>query len=338
MPKIKTNTYFCKDAYNRSGVLPEVCWWNFQWSFIQGGNVRIALFHLLLFLWVTLWMAGAAQAEIVLLLSDNKPSVINVAQSLQNVAGVRLEVFNLGGDRSRAVEMVTAIQSTSAQQVVAVGLLAAQVARQYLSSRQVVFCQVLNYEDYDLVTSWMKGVSAIPSMQIQFRVWKTLDPGLKRVGVISSRQMRESIDGAAAAARLNDIELVRFEVASDREIMAALRQMSSQIQGLWLAPDSRVLSAAIIREMVTYASRQDIHVLAFSQTLLKEGALLSGTPDNEDIARAVIARLKQAQGMKTIPGDALMPLSSATMSINSKISERQGLTISEKLREFANVE
>ena len=298
---------------------------------------RAALLRFLL-AWVLIWIYGVAQADIVLLLSDNKPSVMGVAQSLQAAAGSRLEVFNLGGDRSRGAETAAAIQASASQQVVAVGLLAAQVARQYLSSRQVVFCQVLNYEDFDLTTPWMKGVSAIPSMQKQFRVWKMLDPGLKRVGVIASRQMKGAIEEAAAVARLYNIELIRYEVVSDREVMSVMRQAGSQIQGLWLAPDSRVLSAAVIREMVSFASREDIHVLAFSPVLLREGALLSGTPDNDDIARMVLSRLKQAQGMQAMPGDAILPLSSANITINGKLAERLGLTITDKIREMANVE
>lgn len=304
---------------------------------IKSAYLQAALLRIL-FAWIVVCMAGAAQADLVLLLSDNKPSVMGVAQALQAAAGNRVDVFNLGGDRSRAADTAAAIQASPNQQVVAVGLLAAQVARQYLSSKQVVFCQVLNYEDFDLTASWMKGVSAIPSMQKQFRVWKMLDPGLKRVGVIASRQMRGTIEEAAAVARNYNIELVRYEVVSDREVMSVLRQASNQIQGLWLAPDSRVLSAAVVREMVSYASRQDIHVLAFSPILLREGALLSATPDNDDIARAVLARFKQAQEVQTIPGDAIIPLSSANITINVRLAERLGLTISEKIREIANVE
>lgn len=291
-----------------------------------------------LFAWVFALQVGAAHADVILLLSDNKPSVMGVAQAVQAALGNRAEVFNLGGDRSGAAEKAALAQASPKHQVVAVGLLAAQTARQYLSSKQVIFCQVLNYEDFDLITPWMKGVSAIPSMQKQFQVWKALSPGLKRVGVIASRQMRETIEDAAVAARASNIELVQLEVGSDREVMPALRRSADQIQGLWLAPDSRVLSSAVILEMVTYASRQNIQMLSFSPVLLREGALLSGTSDTTEIARLVLARLKQAQGMKAIPGDPVAPLSSANISINGNLAARLGLTLTDKLREMANVE
>lgn len=291
-----------------------------------------------LLVWAIACLVGVAHADVVLLLSDNKPSVLGVAQAVQAEVGNRAEVFHLGGDRNRAAETAAAIQASSRQQVIAVGLLAAQVARQYLSSKQVIFCQVLNYEDFDLTTSWMKGVSAIPSMHKQFRVWKALDPGLKRVGVIASRQMRDAIAEATAAARSSNIELHHYEVGSDREVMSALRQATDHIQGLWLAPDSRVLNTTVIREMMSHASRQDIQILAFSPMLLREGALLSGTPDYAEIARLVLARAKQAQGMQAIPGAPVMPLSSANIGLNGKLAVRLGLTVTDKIREMVNVE
>lgn len=283
-------------------------------------------------------LTGGAHADVVLLLSDNKPSVMGVAQAVQAALGNRAEVFNLAGDRSRAAETAAAIQASSNHQVIAVGLLAAQVARQQLASKQVVFCQVLNYEDFNLTTSWMKGVSAIPSMSNPFRVWKMLDPGLKRVGVIASRQMRETIESAALVARSNNIELVPFEVGSDREVMAALRDVSGRIQGLWLVPDSRVLSAAVIREMMSHASRYDIQILAFSPTLLREGALLSNAPDNAEIARLVLSRLKQARGGRDVPGESVLSPAGANVSVNGKLAERLGLAITDKIRDMANVE
>jgi ABC-type uncharacterized transport system substrate-binding protein len=293
--------------------------------------------HFLLALLLALQI-GAARADVILLLSDSKPSVIGVAQAIQAALGNRAELINLDGERRGAAEKAALALASPRQQVVAVGLLAAQTARRYLYSKQVIFCQVLNHEDFDLTTSWMKGVSAIPSVQKQFQVWKTLSPGLRRVGVVASRQMHETIENAALAARGSSIELIHLEVGSDREVMPALRRAADQIQGLWLAPDSRVLSSSVILEMVSYASRQNIQILGFSPLLLREGALLSGTSDNAEIARLVLARLRQAQGMKTIPGEPVAPLSSANISVNGNLAARLGLTLSDRIREMSSVE
>lgn len=290
----------------------------------------IALFLLL--------AAHSAQADLILLLSDNKPSITRMAQSIQAIYEGKVQTYNLAGDRNQAGEVINAIKNSDSHQVVAIGLLAAQLARENLSSKQVVFSHILSYEESLLVTPWMKGVSALPSHYKQFNVWKKLNPSLKRVAVITSRRMRNDVWLATEAAISAEVELIHTEVSSDREVMQALKRISGQIQGLWLAPDSYILSADLIREIMAYTLRENIQVLAFSPALLREGALLSGTIDVSEAARLVLDRLQQSQGKKNIPGEAELPLSNAIISINGKAAERYGLTISNKLREITHVE
>lgn len=292
-------------------------------------------------LWlVILWLMGAsaAQADVILLLSDDKPSILGVAQAIQSQYSGKTEVYSLNGQTSRIGDVVNAIQSSEKPSVVAIGLLAAQTAKQRLAGKLVVFSQVLNYEEADLVSPWMKGVSAMPSISRQFRTWKTLDPTLKRVGVIMSRPMREALADAQAAARQNGIELIEAIAGSDREALFALRQMAGKIQGLWIVPDSTILSAGTIREMVTVSVKHDIQVLSFSPALLRDGALLAATPDFADIARQVLGRLRQATAGGTIPGEGVIPLTSAILTINSRAAERFNLTISDRLRDSIRVE
>jgi ABC-type uncharacterized transport system substrate-binding protein len=282
--------------------------------------------------------SGPARADLVVLLSDNKPSITEVAQAIQASYRGKIESYNLGGDPNRAGEVAAAIQSSVNQQVIAIGLLAAQTARRGFSSKQVVFCQVLNYEESDLVTPWMKGVSAIPSLQRQFRVWKMLDPSLRRIGVITGKDMGNVMAQARRAAQSNQLVLTHIEVGSDREFRVAGGRLAGQVQGLWLAPDSTVLSATAIRDVMSYSALRDIQVLVFSRSLLREGGLLSATADPAEIASLALGRLQQSQGMQGIVGDAVVPLSSAAVTVNAKAASRLGLALSAALRKNANIE
>lgn len=282
--------------------------------------------------------AGIARADVILLLSDDRPSTTGVAQAIQRVYKGRTELYNLLGDPGRAVPVAEAIRVSRHQQVVAIGLLAAQTARQELSSRQVVFCQVLSYERFDLVAPWMKGVSAIPSLPRQFRAWKLLDPGLRRIGVLTGPNMDGLIAEARAAAQENKLELVHVMIQSDRQMPFVLRELAGSIQGLWLAPDSSILSLGAIRETLYYAARQNIEVLTFSPSLLNEGGLLSATADAADIARLVVSRLKAAEGARAIPGEDVLPLRSAVIAVNPKAAEKFGLKMPTKILESTDGE
>lgn len=292
-----------------------------------------------LLLLVLLLLTGAARADIVLLLSDGKPSVTGVARAIQASYNGKIEVYNLNGSRAQEGEIVQAIHDSNKRNVVAVGLLAAQVARQRLSSRQVVFCQVLNVEEFDLVTTWMKGVSGIPSLLRQFSAWKQLDPALRKIGVITGRNARYMVEEAEAAAKSNGLELEHIEVPSDRAVLFAAQDLRERkIQGLWLAPDSSILSQRAILDLMSYSVKNHLQVLAFSPALLKEGALLSATADHDEIARLVLERVRKIGGTHAVPGDAVVSLATAKIVVSGGVTERFGLTVPAKLREQADVQ
>lgn len=289
---------------------------------------------------ILLLIAGPARANMILLISDDKGAVAAVAKAVQASYVGKIELHNLGGNRSRENEIAQAIQNSPSQQVVAVGLLAAQVARQRLSAKQVVFCQVLNVEEFDLVTPWMKGVSGIPSLAKQFAAWKLLDPELRRIGMITGRHAKYMIDAAEAAARNNGLELEHIEAPSDRAVLAAAQELrEKRIQGLWLAPDSSILSQRAILELMVYSVKNNLQVLAFSPALLKEGALLAASSDIDEITRLVLERLKKiASGNTGIPGEAIVPLAGAKIVVNGSAASRFGLSVPPKLKEQPDVQ
>jgi len=284
-------------------------------------------------------LCGSARADIILLASDDKGAVAAASTALQSAYTGRIEVHNLGGSRGREDEVVRAIRASPLTKVVAVGLLAAQVARQRLDGKQVVFCQVLNVEESNLVAPWMKGVSGIPSLTRQFAAWKALDPNLRKIGLITGRHAGYMVSEAEAAAKALSLEIEHVSVSSDRAVLPALQELRERrIQGLWLAPDSSILSHRTILDLMAYSVRHHVPVLAFSPTLLKEGALLSGSADTREIAAVTLERLRKTVGTGAIPGEALAPLPGARITVSAAAAARFGLAIPAKLKEQVDVE
>jgi len=286
-----------------------------------------------------LFAAATARADIILLLSDDRAPVMGVAKAIGVAYGEKIDTYNLGGNRSRENEIVQAILGSTRRQVVAVGLLASQVARERLTSKHVVFCQVLNFEEFDLVTPWMKGVSGIPSLPRQFAAWKQLDPNLRRIGVITGKQTRYMVEEAETAARRHGIEIIHVESPSDRAVLFAAQDLvDKKVQGLWLAPDSSILSQRAILDLMAFSVKNNLQVLAFSPALLKEGALLGATPDFGEIAALVLDRLKKTSDASGVGGEAITPLTSARIVISSSAATRFGLAIPARLREQSDVQ
>jgi ABC-type uncharacterized transport system substrate-binding protein len=281
-----------------------------------------------------------ARADVIVLASDDKGAVAAATRALQAAYSGRIEMHNLGGSRARESEIVQAVQGSGVHQVVAVGLLAAQVARQRFNGKQVVFCQVLNVDEFNLVTPWMKGVSGIPSLARQFAAWKLLDPNLRRIGIITGNNARYLVEQAELAAKSLGLEIDHVAVAGDRAVLPALQELRERrIQGLWLAPDSSILTQRAILDVMAYSVKNNIEVLAFSPALLKEGALLSATADLDEIAHLILERLRRSGASpQLLAGEALTPLPGARISVSAQAASRFGLAIPPKLKEQADVQ
>ena len=284
-------------------------------------------------------LAGGARADIIVLASDDKGAVAAATAALQGAYGGKVEVHNMAGSRGRESEIVQAIKASAVSQVVAVGLLAAQVARQRLDGKQVVFCQVLNVEEFNLVAPWMKGVSGIPSLTRQFAAWKALDPGLRKIGLITGQHAGYMLSDAEAAAKPLGLEIEHVAVSSDRAVLSALQELRERrIGGLWLAPDSSILSQRAILDLMASSVKHNVPVLAFSPALLKEGALLSATADTREIASVTLERLRKSAPGSSVAGEALAPLAGARITVSAAAAARFGLAISARLKEMADVQ
>lgn len=284
-------------------------------------------------------LAANARADIIVLASDDKGAVAAATAALQGAYSGKVEVHNLGGTRGREGEIVQAIKGSSVGQVVAVGLLAAQVARQRLDGKQVVFCQVLNIEEFNLVTPWMKGVSGIPSLSRQFAAWKALDPNLRKIGLITGQHALYMVAEAEAAAKPLGLEIEHVAVSSDRAVLSALQELRERrIGGLWLAPDSTILSQRAIFSLMASTVKHNVPVLAFSPALLKEGALLSATADTREVAGIALERLRKSTPGAAVAGEPLAPLANARITVSAAAAARFGLAISARLKEMADVQ
>lgn len=296
----------------------------------------------LLFLLAVMVIAGCSTAPpkpvppkpvpgIAILMSDRSPAFVGVQREIEKRYSQRIENYYLDSNETANSAVQNKIQSSDIPLVVSIGLPAARVARG-LSGKRVVFCQVFNYEDTDLVTSWMKGVAATSPASEQFRVWKQLSPRLKKVGVITGKNLHGLMEEAQAAARENGLELVHVEVRSDKETLYAYKQMVPKIQGLWLVPDNRVLSREVIRDVMAHSVRAGKQVAVFSHQLLALGGLVSAESGYADIAEQVLERLKQAH---KDTGASITPLTRATIRINTVMAKRLNLPIPKTLRGLA---
>ncbi len=269
-------------------------------------------------------------AQVAILLSDDIPVFVSVANQLRRRLGDEHHtIHNLDGHPANTKRILEEIESTDPDQVISVGLLAAQIGRQ-LDEVPMVFCYVFNYEEHELVSPTSKGVNLLPPFAMQLEAWREFSPNLDRIGVISGPNQDALIAEIQQAAAEMEIELFSRTVHSDQEALYGFKRLTPEIQGLWLLPDNRILSPRVVREIMSYGGEHRIQIVVFGSSLLDLGALMAITTRDGDVADQILARLDHKAEDGQLTGPDMMPLTQMDLEINTDVARRLGLIPSER--------
>lgn len=238
---------------------------------------------------------------VAIVLTSNQPAYADVARELSRHFE-NYQVYDLSASDRPPVTVLRLINDAAPAAVIAIGLRAAQSSIS-MSDRPVVFSQVFNYGHHGLLKKNSRGVAALPPMDAQIAAWKEIDPTISRLGLIVGNGHEDLLEEAEVAARRHGVQLVTQVTSSDQETLYFFRRMVRDIDGFWLLPDNRVLSARVLQQMLTEAQNQRVPVSVPSDSMLSLGATVSMTSSAADIADKIagIVRSIQAGNLDRIP-------------------------------------
>lgn len=254
--------------------------------------------------------------RIAIVVTGTQPAYADVATELAGHLR-RFDLYDLSDESLPPVSVLRAINDTDTGAIIAVGLRAA-LSAVAMSDKPVVFSQVFNYQDYDLLTDSSRGVAALAPPAAQLKAWKSVDPDIKRIGTIVGEGHRDLVAEAELAAELLGVEL-RIQVThSDQETLYFFRRMIRDIDGFWLIPDNRVLSGRALRQMLAEARRLDIPVAVPNESLLEFGATISISTVASDIAETIVEVVRRIQndGIESVP--PLSPLTEVRVATRQR--------------------
>ncbi len=262
-------------------------------------------------------------ARVAILYAKDVAVYRQLATRLAKDIGARSEVFPL----TFSPEGQPAILDSDLSEygdIVAIGAAAARHASR-LPDKRLVFCQVFNYDDYGLAKPNTLGVSMLAPPARQFEAWHRLDPGVKKIAVLTGPGHAGLIAQARAAAARADLQLVHRVALTDKDMLYEFKRMVPEIDGVWLLPDERILSHRVLRELMRYSARHKKQVAVFAPQLLQLGALLSASSTEADIADQVVAALRHLDQDPPPLAFRLLPLTQADIKINSTLAQGLGL-------------
>ena len=226
-----------------------------------------------------------------IVLTNSQPAYADVARELTRHFD-DYTVYDLGKDSRPPVTVLRLINDSEPGVVIAIGLRAAQSSIA-MSDHPVVFSQVFNYKRHDLLKDNSRGIAALPPIDAQLAAWKEADPTVSRIGLILGEGHEELITEAEIAAERHGIDLVVQISHSDQETLYFFRRMIRDIDGFWLLPDNRVLSARVLQQMLADAKQQRVPVSVPSDSMLSLGAMISMTTKASDIASTIAEVVRQ---------------------------------------------
>jgi ABC-type uncharacterized transport system substrate-binding protein len=260
---------------------------------------------------------------IAIVLTNSQPAYLDVAVELANYFADHT-VYDLSNESVAPVTVLRSINDTQVAAVVAIGLRAAQSAVA-MAKAPVVFSQVFNHQDHELLASRSRGVAAIAPLALQLAAWKKIHPTLTQVGMIIGEGHDGLIAEAELAALQHDIELQVRIAHSDQETLYLFRRMIRDIDGFWLFPDNRILSARVLNQMLADANRQRVPVAGPNEAMLRMGAAISMSTVVADIAAKVAGVVRQIQAGNIDQVPAMTELSEVRVAINDQAPTRQAV-------------
>ena len=230
---------------------------------------------------------------VAIVLTSSQPAYADVARELTQ----RLKdynVYDLSAGSQPPVSVLRLINDSDPGAVVAIGLRAAR-SSVAMARKPVLFSQVFNYQDYDLLTENSRGVSALAPLEAQLDAWREIDPTIDRIGIIVGEGHEDLIADAQQAAERHDVKLNIQIAHSDQETLYLFKRMIRDIDGYWLFPDNRILSSRILQQLFDEARSRHIPVVVPNESMLKMGAAISISTVASDIADTIVKVIRQIQ-------------------------------------------
>jgi ABC-type uncharacterized transport system substrate-binding protein len=264
-------------------------------------------------------------ARVAIVLTNSLSAYTDVATELDTWLG-DYSIYDLSDRNTSPRQVFAAIAESDAQFVVAIGLQAAKVARSF-ATVPVIFSQVFNVSENDLVSEQIKGVAVLPPLDLQVEAWRQMDPKIRNIGAILGEGHEELIAEAEEAMSERGIKFHHAVARSDRETLYHFKRLIRDIDGYLLFPDNRILSREVFTEIMSDAARHRIQVAVFNESLLKHGATFSASSVNSNIADKITIALNAIVKGNLDKIASLIPLSEIRIKTNPAMVEIFGLQV-----------
>lgn len=164
----------------------------------------------------------------------------------------KIEVKNAQGDIPTLTTISQKFASDKVDLIYAIGTQTAQASKQVTSDIPVVFSAVTDPVKAKIVNDWddvggnVTGTSDIADTESQLKMFKEIDPSIKKIGIIfntSESNSEVQIETVKELAPAEGLEVITTGVSSVNEMAQSLDSLLNKVDALYILSDNMVASS-----------------------------------------------------------------------------------------------
>lgn len=228
----------------------------------------------------------SAASEVALLRSDDFDAYNQTAEAVVAELGIPVAIFDLEGDRERADEVIGRLRRDPPKVIIALGKKAAYAANEGFREVPILYAQVEDPERYGLTGFNISGVSQEVSMDEVLSYLRLFAPEVERIGMlIWQKNQNQQVAEAIEAGKSAGYTVRALRVGHERDVPGAFQRLRREIDAFWLVPDHLVVTPENFRFLRDETQRLEMPLIAYTDALVRAGALMGVGPDRDAIGR-----------------------------------------------------
>lgn len=150
-------------------------------------------------------------------------------------------------------------------------------------------------------------------------------PRMRRIGVLVGAEATTTRAALSKAASDRGLHLVLGTIAKSDTVYASLRAVLADSDVLLVLPDSAVVDASALQNLLIAAYRQRVPVVAYSPSLVKAGATLGLYASPAQVGKQVATLLRLSVSSQSWPAPRLAD--GFTIAVNEQVCRSMGLDV-----------
>jgi len=281
-----------------------------------------------------LWVSESTAMDIAILQSSDIEAYREAVAGLKATGpiGAIYTEYDTQGELELGKKFARKLRASKASLIVAVGLKAALAAKVEIVDVPIVYMMILDPLKHQLTAANMTGTLLEIPVDRQLKIMRTFLPALHRLGTLYDPAKTSSrVKEAAWQATISDFQLKGLPVESEKEVPQQLRTLLSDVEALWLMPDSTVLTNESILFILESALARQIPVIGFSPEFTRMGALLSMSVNYGDVGRETGMLVKRILDGERLLSLDPVPIQRLKIAVNLKTARFLGITFPKEL-------